>query len=140
MGMKLTISGKDDLVILDFEAGLEHLGRATARGVDLMIIVAEPSLRAVETVRKIKSMASEIGIQRCVVIGNKIATAADRTFLEHSFSAAEYLGGLPLDETIRTADRGEGFLLDRLKPSLLEQVVFLWTAVQASVNQEELIL
>ncbi len=52
---------KKDCVILDMEAGLEHLGRATAQGVDLMLVVVEPGRRSVETVESIRRMGEQIG-------------------------------------------------------------------------------
>jgi CO dehydrogenase maturation factor len=114
---------KDDLVILDMEAGLEHLGRATARGVDLMLIVAEPGQRSVETARSIRRMANQIGLERLAVIGNKASSQAERRFLEETFAGWDYLGTLPHDETIRRADREGAALIDIAPPELLEAAV-----------------
>jgi len=96
---------RDDLVILDMEAGLEHLGRATARGVDLMVVVVEPGQRAVETAASVRRMAGEIGLHRIAVVGNKVASPEDQDFLERAFAGWDLLGCLPYGETIRRADR-----------------------------------
>ncbi len=122
---------RDDCLILDLEAGLEHLGRATARGVDLMLAVAEPGQRAVEAVAHIRRMAREIGIHRFAVIGNKVADRDERMFLEQAFEPAEYLGSLPFSETIRRADRQDVPLVDIASEELMGQFRQLWTKVKA---------
>jgi len=64
-----------NIVIIDMEAGIEHLGRGTARGVDLMIVVVEPGSRSIETASRIRKLGSEIGITRLVAVVNR---AGDR--------------------------------------------------------------
>lgn len=122
---------RDDLVILDMEAGLEHLGRATARGVDLMIVVVEPGQRAVETAASVRRMAAEIGLHRLAIVGNKVATQADREFLERAFVGWDLLGCLPYDETIRRADRECLPLVDLVDASLLACFESIWQAVKS---------
>ena len=117
---------KDDCVILDFEAGLEHLGRATAQGVDLMLTVVEPGQRSIETAAAVRRMASEIGIRRFAVIGNKVVGDVDRRFLEQNVPAAELLGCVPLSETIRRADRDGVPLIDVMEPALRTSLRGLW--------------
>ena len=121
---------KDDCVILDMEAGLEHLGRATAQGVDLMLVVVEPGQRAIETASAVRRMAGEIGIRRFAVLGNKVANDADRRFLEQNVPPAEYLGSLPLSETIRRADRDGVPLIDVAEPELLALFRQVWSQVK----------
>ncbi|MBI5093467.1 MAG: AAA family ATPase [Candidatus Hydrogenedentes bacterium] len=121
---------KDDCVIIDFEAGLEHLGRATAQGVSLLVVVVEPGGRAVETAASVKKMASEIGVKRVVVIGNKIATAEDRAFLQAAFPGPALLGVLPYNETIRRADRESVPLVDIADAELLGEFRGLWAKVK----------
>lgn len=122
---------KDDCVVVDFEAGLEHLGRATARGVDLMIVVVEPGARAVETAESVKRMAAEIGVKRVAVVGNKIAGEEDEAFLMRAFSDGDYLGSLPYSETIRRADRDGVALFDRADNGLAARFRGLWDRVAA---------
>jgi CO dehydrogenase maturation factor len=121
---------KDDCVIIDFEAGLEHLGRATAQGVNLLIVVVEPGGRAVETAASVKRMASEIGVKRVAVIGNKVSTAEDRAFLESAFPGSVLLGVLPYHETIRRADRESAPLVDIADAALQELFRVLWFKVK----------
>jgi CO dehydrogenase maturation factor len=66
-----------DDVILDMEAGLEHLGRGSARGVDAMIAVVEPGMRSVQTAVRIARLARDIGIRRTLVVANKIRAAEE---------------------------------------------------------------
>ena len=62
-----------DVVILDMEAGIEHLGRGTAMGVDLMMVVVEPGQRSVETAERVRQMSADLGIGRFGVVLNKTA-------------------------------------------------------------------
>ncbi len=127
---------KDDCVILDFEAGLEHLGRATAQGVDLMAVIVEPGRRAVETAASVRRLAGEIGVRRVVLIGNKIASEEERAFLERELDGAAYLGGLPFSETVRRADREDLSLMDIADVELRRQFRELWDKIktQSSVG------
>lgn len=121
---------KDDCVVVDFEAGLEHLGRATAQGVHLMLVVVEPGRRSVETAESVRRMAEEIGIKRVAVIGNKVSGAEDVAFLEAALSGEDYLGSVPFSETIRRADRESLPLIDIAEECLMDRFRGLWTAVK----------
>jgi CO dehydrogenase maturation factor len=92
-----------DVVIVDMEAGLEHLGRATARGVDAMLVVVEPGRRSVQTAESIEKLAGDIGIHNIFLVVNKV-TAADEEFCSRLSEAHEIIGCLPLSEEVRRAD------------------------------------
>jgi len=128
---------KDDCVILDMEAGLEHLGRATAQGVDLMLIVVEPGGRSLETAAAIRTMAAQIGIPKTATIGNKAATPADEAFLERSCSGHNYLGALPFDETIRRADRENLPLVDIAGEALRARFRSLWGKIKTECRMQK---
>ena len=97
---------RGDLVILDMEAGIEHLGRGTAMGVDLMIVVVEPGLRSVETAHRIREMASALGIRRFAVVLNKSTQPAqDRTWMAAEFGSDTLLGVIPFNSQVASADR-----------------------------------
>jgi len=96
--------GRDEVVILDMEAGVEHLGRATAKAVDKLIVVVEPSRRSVETAYRIDKLAKEIGLHNIVVVGNKIRSQDERKFLTSSLPGFEFLGFIPYDQAIVEAD------------------------------------
>ena len=95
----------DEVVILDMEAGIEHLGRATAQAVDRFIVVVEPGMRSIETAFKIKELADDLGIKSVDAIGNKIRTEADRNFLEEKLDGIPLLGAIPYDEDVIHADQ-----------------------------------
>ncbi|MCZ7543875.1 MAG: hypothetical protein M5R40_10215 [Anaerolineae bacterium] len=72
---------RDDVLMLDMYAGVEHLGRATAQAVDAMLVVVEPTRRSLGTATQIKKLANDIGIARLYLVGNKVQGEADRAFL-----------------------------------------------------------
>ena len=98
------ILARDEVVVLDMEAGLEHLGRGTARAVDRMIVVVEPGSRSIETARQIKRLSGELGIKNLLIVGNKIRSQRDRDFLLTNMNTFDFLGFLPFNENIIEAD------------------------------------
>ena len=95
---------RDEVVIMDMEAGIEHLGRATASAVDKLIVVAEPGRRSIDTAAHTKQLAAEIGLQNIAFVGNKIRNAKDEEFLKKHLSDFEFLGFLPYDDALIEAD------------------------------------
>jgi len=96
---------KDDALVMDMEAGVEHLGRATARGVDVLVIVSEPGQRAIDCARKIIELSREIGIKRHSLIANKVTCPEDERFIASSLLECEWIGTIPYSEAFRKADR-----------------------------------
>ena len=92
-----------EIVIVDMEAGIEHLGRATARGVDAMLVVVEPGRRSVQTAEAITRLAGDIGVSNILIVINKV-TAADRGFCDDLAKRFRVIGCLPLSEEVRRAD------------------------------------
>ena len=76
------VLARDEVVVLDMEAGIEHLGRATAQAVDRLIVVVEPGRRSIDTAFHIDKLASEIGLKNIVLVGNKIRGKKDGDFLK----------------------------------------------------------
>ena len=95
---------RDEVIILDMEAGLEHLGRGTASMVDKMIIVVEPGQRSIETARRIRRLANDIGLNNLAIIANKIRNEAHRELLLSSLADFEFLGFISYDAAITEAD------------------------------------
>jgi len=95
---------RSEVVILDMEAGIEHLGRATARAVDKLIVVVEPWRRAVETAYRVNQLAQDIGLHNVVVVGNKIRNRLEKEFLTSSLPDFEFLGFIPYDQALVDAD------------------------------------
>ena len=69
---------RDEVVVMDMEAGIEHLGRGTARAVDRLIVVVEPGRRSIDTAENIRKLAGDIGLDRIAVVGNKVRNAQRR--------------------------------------------------------------
>lgn len=112
---------RDELVIMDMEAGVEHLGRGTARAVDKLIIVVEPSRRSVETAYRIRELAKDIGLQNIGVVGNKIRSEKDKDSLVSSMPGFEFLGFIPYDQAIAEADLA-GFPLVNSSQRVMSEV------------------
>lgn len=75
---------RNEVMILDMDAGVEHLGRATASEVDAFLIVAEPGRRSLSTARTIQRLAADIGMTRCYVVGNKVRNETDRDYIRNN--------------------------------------------------------
>ncbi|OIP26466.1 MAG: carbon monoxide dehydrogenase [Dehalococcoidia bacterium CG2_30_46_19] len=111
----------DEVVILDMEAGIEHLTRGTAKGVDKLIIVVEPSRRSVETGYRVRDLALEIGVKNIGVVANKIRNEREKDFLISSMPDFEFLGFIPYDQGIIEADLA-GSPLVNSSPKVMNEV------------------
>ena len=96
---------KDDVLILDMYAGVEHLGRATVDFVDAMLVVVEPTRRSLGTAAQIKSLATDIGLTRMWLVGNKVRNNEEEAFLKAETTGLPLLGVLPADLAVQEADR-----------------------------------
>ncbi len=94
------ILGEEDTVILDMGAGIEQLTRGTAQGVDVLVVVTEPSTVSVQTVGVIRKLGLELGIPRILVVGNKARSPKEESFLRDRFSAEELIGIIPYSEEL----------------------------------------
>ena len=95
---------RDEVVVLDMEAGIEHLGRATAKAVDKLIVVVEPGRRSIDTAGHIQQLASEIQLTNIAVVGNKVRSEKDEQFLRSHMPEFDFLGFLPFDDALIEAD------------------------------------
>jgi len=96
---------KDGARSIDCVAGVEHLGRATARGVDTMLAVVEPGRGALDCAERIFRMADEIGLEDVRVVANRITGPEDERFVSAGLPGREILACLPFSEAIQRADR-----------------------------------
>jgi len=111
----------DTSLILDMEAGVEHLGRGTVAAVDRLLVVVEPGRRSIETAVRVRKMAADIGLTQVCAVGNKIRSPADEAFLGENLLDFPLAACLPYDERIREAERGERSVLGA--SSLLDSAV-----------------
>jgi CO dehydrogenase maturation factor len=98
------ILARDEVVVLDMEAGIEHLGRGTASSVNKLIVVVEPGKRSIETAHQIKKLAQDLGLKNIVLVGNKIRNENDKAFLIKQLPGFTFLGFLPYNDQIIQAD------------------------------------
>lgn len=105
---------KNETLIMDMEAGIEHLGRATSSGVDVMIIVVEPGQRSIDCAKSIINMSRDIGLKNLVFVGNKITNNEDENYIKETLTGSNFLSMIPYSEKIRDADRDGVSVLDTI--------------------------
>lgn len=112
---------KNDVVIMDMEAGLEHLGRGTAANMDQFIVVIEPGARSVQTYRNVKRLASDLGVKQVRVVANKVRDEADEEFVRRSIPPEDLLGMLHYNTEVIDADR-QGKSPYDFSPTAIEEI------------------
>jgi len=95
---------ESDVVVMDMDAGVEHLGRGTAQAVDAFIIVVEPGRRSIQTAEAIRDLAADLGIERIYIVGSKTTGVSDRQFIIDSMPDFEVLGFINYSQKIIEAD------------------------------------
>jgi CO dehydrogenase maturation factor len=126
---------KGDAVVMDMKAGIEHLGRATAKGVDVMLVVVEPSLRSVESARHVFRLAAECGLGRVRLVANKVGSAQDEDFLRRAFPGESFVGSIPFEAKILKNDHeGRG-----VPEGLPAEVVGRFSSIIESVEEERIV-
>jgi CO dehydrogenase maturation factor len=96
--------GQSDVLIMDMEAGIEHLGRGTAQAVDALIVVVEPGQRSIQTAHTIRRLAADIGLKKVYIVGNKVRNEQDRAFITEQLADENILGFLPYSAAAVEAD------------------------------------
>lgn len=124
---------KDEALVMDCEAGIEHLGRATARGVDMMLVVVDSSRRSIDCAERIFRMARDIGVREVRVVANKVASPEDERFVRASLTGREVLGMIPYAEAIRAADRDGRSVLDGLDDETLGRFADVLGGVERTI-------
>jgi len=128
---------KDDALVMDMEAGIEHLGRGTARGVDAMIIVLEPGQRSIDSAHRVIRMSGEIGLKNIRLVANKIYGQVDEKFIGDAFPDHELLGIIPYSEKFRQSDRNGQSVLDNLSSELLKIFENILNKLEAPVGSKK---
>lgn len=101
--MNHVVLARNEVVVMDMEAGVEHLGRATSGSVDALVVVVNPGKRSRVAADKIRTLGTDIGIKNIVVLGNRVKSEEDRALIRDSMSDYEILGFLPeLDEVVQS--------------------------------------
>jgi CO dehydrogenase maturation factor len=117
------VLNKNEALVMDMEAGIEHLGRATAKGVDAMIVVVEPGQRSFDCANRVIRMADEIGLKNIQFVANKIDGPEDEIYIRETFPGHDILGIIPYSNEIRRNDRNAVSVLDNLSPKLRQPFI-----------------
>lgn len=127
--MRHLLVRRDETVIVDMEAGLEHMARGTTESMDAFVVVVEPGQRAIQTAHQIRRLATDLGVQQVYVVGNKVAGPADQETIEAGVAPMPVLGHLMLRESIREADR-RGVSPYDLDSDLRDEVAAVYAALE----------
>jgi CO dehydrogenase maturation factor len=96
---------REEALIIDMEAGLEHLGRGSTGHVDALVIVVEPGQRAMNTAKQIKKLGEDLKIKNMMIVGNKITSEEDKRLIEEQLSDFPVLGHMSFNPKVLEADR-----------------------------------
>ena len=124
---------KDDVVVMDMEAGLEHLGRGTASLMDQFIVVIEPGSRSIQTYEKVKKLAADLGITRVRVVANKIRSEADREFIRQRIPENDLLGFISISPNVAEADM-RGISPYDICPETVEEIRKIKSTIDREMN------
>jgi CO dehydrogenase maturation factor len=103
--MQHVVLYRDDVLVMDMEAGVEHMGRATSRAMDRLLIVVDSGQRSHVAARRIRQLAADIGLQRVSIVANRIKDAEESLSVERNLADFDILGIIPFDNRIAAADR-----------------------------------
>lgn len=119
------IEQTDQLTIVDMEASVEHMSRGTIRHTDVLLVVAEPYYRSLETAGKAATLGRELGIRQVYVVANKVRTPRDEEAIRHFFAERDFqvIAALPFDDAVLDADQQGTPILDYRPDSAYVSVV-----------------
>jgi CO dehydrogenase maturation factor len=123
---------ESDVVIMDMDAGVEHIGRGTAQAVDILIIVVEPGRRSIQTAEAIKRLVGDLGIKRYYIVGSKTQSDTDREFITSNLPDFEVLGFINYNPKIREADLSGKSVFDA-DPAVVAEV----RAIKEKLKRQE---
>jgi CO dehydrogenase maturation factor len=112
------ITGSSEDVVVDMEAGIEHLGRGTAEGVDLMMVVVEPGWASLQTAERVAKLATDLGIRHLGAVANRIGSDDDGNYVRTNLRAMPLLGVLPIDGELEREARTGTYV--KTRPFFLE--------------------
>ena len=117
------VLNNDDVLIMDMEAGLEHLGRATTSGVDTMLVVVEPGFRSVEGAKRIIELAHQIRLSNIKFVANKVDGPDDEQYIKESLPDEDIIAFVPYSESLRRVDRPGKSVLSGIDANVREEFV-----------------
>lgn len=104
--LRRLIVERGEAVVLDMEAGVEHIGRGTAQNVDSLLIVSDANLKSLETAKKIWELASKAGMTQIFLVGNKVGSEKQRLIIDDFAEAngLRLLAMVPFDSAVTEAE------------------------------------
>ena len=124
---------RNEAVIVDMEAGIEHLGRATSKSIDRMLIVVEPGLRSIKTAERIVAMGKELGVRHFGVIGNKIQNREQKEWIRKQLPGQTIHGMISYHGGIRDADLSRKPLIDSMDEKIEKEFRGVYTSIKESL-------
>ncbi len=131
------VLGLEEAVIIDLEAGLEHLGRRTAQAADALLIVVDPTNAGVETAGRIRRLAGDIGMERIALIANRVVDPSDLAFISERLPDLEVVGAIPYSQAVLAAERAGAPLIGldgAVGPAVVDLVDHLATGTREEVR------
>ncbi|MDQ7850941.1 MAG: AAA family ATPase [Armatimonadota bacterium] len=96
---------RNEAVVVDLEAGLEHLGRRSAQAADALLVVVDASRASLETAARIRRLAGEIGIPRTFAVANKVRGPEEESWIASGLQDSELVATIPYSEALARAER-----------------------------------
>jgi CO dehydrogenase maturation factor len=127
--LKHLVVNRDEIVIVDMEAGIEHLTRGTTEAVDAFIVVVEPGQRSIQTANTVKDMAKGLGVKKVFVVANKVRGEEDLNFIRKLLPDAHLLGAINFSHDIMESD------IAGLTPYTIKSAVADVVKIKASLEQ-----
>jgi len=112
----------DEAVIIDMEAGLEHLSRGTGKGVDTFIVVVEPGMRSIQTAKNVRDMARDIGVKSIYGVASKVRNDREIKIIKDNLEGIEFVGAIPYSDQVIEADLRGVSLFDIADEALLVRI------------------
>ncbi len=95
---------RKEIIILDMEAGIEHLGRGTTENMDLLVVVIEPGMRSIQTAYAVRKMSMELGIKALYIVVNKVRSEEEEKNIKQNLKDFKIIGELPYSDKVRESD------------------------------------
>ena len=129
------VLGLEEAVVIDLEAGLEHLGRRTAEAADALLVVVDPTSSSVETAHRIARLATDIGLRRVLLVANRITDPTDLEFIKERLPDLELAGAIPYSPGVLAAER-DGRPLVEVGEPVASAIALLVDHLTAGVREE----
>ena len=133
--LKHLIAERDEVVIVDMEAGIEHLTRGTAEAVDAFIVVIEPGQRSIQTANTVKEMAKSLGVKDVLVVANKVRGNEDLAFIKAGLGGMKFIGHISFNNLIMEADI-KGIHPYKRSPDTVEEIRKIKNAIEHILDEK----